>query len=246
MKTRILHLLLVLLASASVTWGQHDFSVRWNTHETGDTVDENPFNGSFTITNIGSTTIPMNDTLWYGYMINGEKYDLTFYIDAVSGEVLEADFAPEEEISVINNFDWPLLWESGATIEICATVYGVTYASHTGELFTGDLDSLNNRDCLFAVLPEYAVGLSEKAHVDEFELFYNLNREIVLINHTDKSALINSCTIYNTSGKQVFSKNGFAPVGKTSFSVESLSPGFYIAQLNMSNQVYKLKFVVSN
>ena len=81
MKIRILYIFLLLLGTFETAWSQNDFAVRWNVHVTGDTVEEDPFNGGFTITNVGPTTIPANDTLWYGYIVEGSKYDLSFNIE---------------------------------------------------------------------------------------------------------------------------------------------------------------------
>ncbi|MFT5821772.1 MAG: hypothetical protein ACI8ZM_003026, partial [Crocinitomix sp.] len=136
-------ILLALLSASGFIHGQNDFAVSWNAHATGETIEEDPFNGSFTVTNFGESTINSGDTIWYGYFIDSGMYDIALSPGNVSGEVLEEDFEPGDEIVIINNFMWPL-FGSGITVEFCAVVYGIGFESYTGELYTGDDVDSNN------------------------------------------------------------------------------------------------------
>ena len=67
---------MVLTTMSQLSIGQHDFKISWNAYTTGETIEEDPFNGSFTISNVGESTIPANDTIWYGYFVDDSMYDI--------------------------------------------------------------------------------------------------------------------------------------------------------------------------
>lgn len=233
-----------LLISSQVL-AQNDFSVTWNEHMTGDTVEENPFGGSFTIKNVGENVIPANDTIWYGYIIEDEVYDLGPEIDHVSGEVLSSDFSPGEEISIVNNFDWPLFWDSGSTIEICATVFGIGVVSYEDVLFTGDDDPTNNTDCIFAILPEFSVGLVEEGTSAVNKLTVFSVQEGLMIKNNDQNNIDNvSLNIFSLSGTLVHQSTINTVPGQNIQQISELTKGAYLINLTWKDNTVNHKVII--
>lgn len=242
MKIKFIYLLVSFLGLANVGLGQNDFSIVWNTHATGDTVEENPFNGGFTIKNVGEFTIPIGDTLWYGYFIDGEKYDLALNLDLVSGEVLDEPFEPETEIFVYNSFAWPL-WEPGLSVEMCAVVYGIGFESHTGELYTGDDNPDNNTACIMAIVPDYTTGILPENEMNSYN-FSIQNKQIVLNNAVEGNNSTAFFTLYSLTGELLESEVFKLESGNTIFPINDIVPGLFIAELYVNGSTYRQKIVL--
>lgn len=225
------------------SYGQNDFAVSWSAHTSGATIEDDPFNGSFTVSNVGESIISAGDTIWYGYFIDGVKYDVALNADAVSGEVLEDDLNPGEEIVVVNNFYWPLIG-SGITIEFCAVVYGEGYESYTGDLYTGDDDTSNNTDCVFAILPVYTIGL-EATETNE-EVSMNFSNQKLFINTKDNSQSEPAkIEIYNFDGRLIYTQSVVLSPGVNQTSLPEFVSGAYIARLTSSSFQVSEKFAIN-
>ncbi len=224
--------------------GQNDFSIRWIAHSTGETVEENPFNGSIAIKNEGETTILANDTLWYGYWIDGLPFDLGFNPDLVSGRVFESDFMPGDELLIANNFAWPP-FGSGETIEICAAVYGIGITSFEEEYFLGDDSTENNTDCLLAVMPIYELSIEDQLTTDSplFNCYLNAQELIIFQNSTSCSY---QATLFISSlGGEVVDKrqlNLFQ--GQNRYSLPSLAQGIYVLSICIEQEIYTFKIFI--
>lgn len=241
MKFKLLHILLLLIGVQNKVLCQNDLGVTWNVHTTGEIVEENPFNGGFTIKNWGDNTFLVGDTLWYGYFIDGTKYDLALTDGLVSGEVLDEPFEPNDEIIVYNTFTWPL-WEPELTIDMCAVVYGVGYDSYTGDLFTGDDNVENNTDCITAILPDYSTGLSEN-EMDSYN-FSVQNKHIVLNNKAEGNNSTAFFTLYSLMGDLVDSEVFKLVSGNTFFPMNETASGLFIAELYVNGSIYRQKIVL--
>ncbi len=220
------------------SFNQNDFSIRWNIHEEGATVEDNPFNGSFIIKNEGETTILIGDTIWYGYLIDALVYDLNFNSSLYSGKVLDEDFEPGDEFSVSNIFDWPLIWGSGEVINMCATVYGEGIDAYLEIPYTGDNDPTNNVTCLNAILPIYT---SEIPSVDLINRLYCVNdRLIVETNQKNSTALI---SIYSIKGQLVLTQIMDNVDGKFELATDLFTSGLYVVMIEQNNQIDRAKFL---
>ncbi|NOQ75299.1 MAG: T9SS type A sorting domain-containing protein [Crocinitomix sp.] len=236
-------ILLALFSVVGFAYGQHDFQVSWNAYTTGETIEEDPFNGSFTVSNVGESTINAGDTIWYGYFINDAIYDIALNSDAVSGEVLEEDFEPGGEIVIINNFWWPL-FGSGITVEMCAVVYGVGYESYTGEFYTGDDVDSNNTDCVSAILPEYVVGISEENEGADISISFS-NQKAFIFNKTLLQEETARLEIYSITGKLLYTELINMNWGTTQIDLPTLNNGIYIGRLISEEVQISEKFVIN-
>lgn len=236
-------MVLVLSTIAESSFSQNDFEVSWNAHLTGDTIEEDPFNGSFTIINVGESILNANDTIWYGYLIDGEMFDIALNPETVSGEVLDGDFAPGDEIVVINDFFWPLLG-SGVSVDICAVVYGVGYESYTGDYFTGDDDNSNNTDCLLAILPEYALGLSELNQSESTSIQFS-NHYIFINNSSLKFDKLATLEIYSLDGRLLYDQIVQFDLDSIQMELPDLGTGAYVGRLISETAQISKKFVIN-
>jgi len=223
-------LIIALLFSLSTGWGQNDFSISWNAYMTGDTTSDHPFNGSFTITNVGETTIMMDDTVWFGYEIEDIYYDLGLSIGLVSAKILESDLLPGESFSVPNGITWPYYWPPLDTINVCAVVYGEGSESHTGDLFTGDIDTTNNFDCVYAITPDYAAGIDDK-QVDELVNFSFSKLNGLKLHNYSSEELDIICSVATLSGQHVLNKELHLLPGDNQYEVPIISAGVYIVSV---------------
>lgn len=217
---------------------QNDFSIRWNIHDEGATVEDNPFNGSFIIKNEGETTLLIGDTIWYGYLMGDLIYDLNFNLSLYSGKVLDENFEPGDEFSVSNIFEWPLFWESGATVEFCATVYGEGIESYLEIPYTGDVNPTNNITCVNAILPTYS---AEIPSVDLINRIYHTNdRLIVETNQKNSTTLV---SIYTMSGQLLLTQSNDNLDGKVEVSTALFTSGLYIVTIEQNNQIDRAKIL---
>jgi hypothetical protein len=240
---KVISILLALFSVIGFSYGQNDFAVSWNAYMSGDIVEEDPFNGSFTVSNMGGSIANAGDTLWYGYFIDEVMYDLAFTPGTVSGEVLDEDFEPGGEITIINNFIWPL-FGSEITIEFCAVVYGIGYESYTGALFTGDDVDSNNRDCLFAVLPEYVIGINETEESADLSMKFS-NQTVFIQNGTESLEELALLEIYNIAGKLVHTEEVIITKDISQVILPALTNGTYVGRLNTTFAQINEKFVIS-
>ncbi|MDG1914055.1 MAG: T9SS type A sorting domain-containing protein [Crocinitomix sp.] len=232
---------MVLTTMSQLSIGQHDFKISWNAYTTGETIEEDPFNGSFTISNVGESTIPANDTIWYGYFVDDSMYDIALNPEMVSGEVLEEDFEPGDEFVIINIFVWPLLG-SGITIDFCAVVYGIGFGSYTGEYFTGDDVDSNNTDCLFAVLPEYVVGLSDKE--DDITAIKFSNHHLFVSNASATFKDLTTLEIYSLDGRLIHAQRINFDLDEIQIELPELGSGAYVGLLISETAEMSKKFVI--
>ncbi len=235
--------LFLMLFTGVFSYGQNDLAVSWSAHTTGDTIEDDPFNGSFTVSNVGESVINAGDTIWYGYFVDGVKYDIALSPEAVSGEVLEDDLNPGEEFVVVNNFYWPLIG-SGITIEFCAVVYGVGYESYTDDLYTGDDDTSNNTDCVYAILPEYTVGLEDAESNEEVSMKFS-NQKLFINNKDDALSESAKIEIYNIDGRLVYTQSVVLGPGVNQASLPEFVSGAYIARLTSNSFEVSEKFVAN-
>lgn len=233
---------IVVLLAANVSFGQYDLAVSWNEYTEGETTDDDPFLGSFTIENVGESTILTNDTLWYGYIIDGEIYDLDLNLGLVSGEVLDDDFLPGDEISILNTFTWPL-WGPGITIEACAVVFGVGYESYTGDLYTGDEDSSNNKVCINAVLPDYSVGIETYEAQSALHIYSNAN-EVVVVNNINE-AIPAQISIAGINGQIFYQADLNLNSGQNSVQTTDFASGVYFISIIHNGIRTEKKLVIS-
>lgn len=234
-------ILMLLIFAGNNANGQYDFSIQWSIYDTGETIDENPFAGSVTIKNEGESTIMANDTIWYGYWIEGSPYDLGLNPDLVSGRVLETDFLPGDEIAITNNFDWPL-FGSGLTLEICAVVYGVGIASFEDVYFLGDDSTANNTDCVFAIMPIYELSVEEKGDLEpaDFKCYFDQHNIVIVKdgNQTQNDAFISLCTI---SGQLIESGQISLVQGQNHFPIPTVAEGIYILTIQVGDKAHSFK-----
>jgi hypothetical protein len=228
---RKIHSLLVtamMLIIGNSSMAQYDLKATWNEYDPGSIVDDDPFFGSFTIMNYGDNTIPAGDTIWYGYIINGEQYDKELNLGLVSGIVLEEDFNPEEERSIYNPIVWPL-WGSGDTIDVCAVVYGVGVESYTGEFHSGDSDPENNETCVQAIMPTYFVGMQDHS---------NPTLDYIYVNPVDRMVQIKlEHGLQQTFHIQLMDISGQV-VKQTAYNAEGQDKLEFLYADNMPNGVY--------
>ncbi len=243
MQIRRLNTIIAILLFSFPSFSQNDFSVLWNAYTTDDTITDNPFSGSFTIRNEGENVIPVNDTLWYGYLIEDEKYDLGINFGLVSGQVLDEDFEPGAEIIVINNFTWTDEWASEDTIDICAAVYGVGISSYE-EMFSGDDDISNNTDCVRAVIPPYAVSIDDQMSKADLFNVYASGNELVVLNTGPETVSAMRLQISNVQGKHVHSEVFNAYSGVNNIATNVLSTGIYIVNINFEGETIKRKIFI--
>ena len=224
--------------------GQNDFSVRWSAHTTGETVEENPFNGSIAIKNEGETAILANDTIWYGYWIDDLPFDLGLNPDLVSGRVLEGDFMPGDELLIANNFEWPA-FGSGETLEVCAVVYGIGIASFEDEYFLGDDSTDNNTDCLFAVMPIYELSLEDQNATDSPVLTCYLNSEELIIFQNSTSSSHQATLFISSLGGEVVDKRQLDLFqGQNSSTLPNLAQGIYVLSIYLDQEIYTFKIFI--
>ena len=247
MQLRILYSFLILLFSIS-GFSQHDFAIKWIDYDSGETTYDNPFSGGFTITNIGTDTIFAGDTLWYGYLIEGIIFDLGLHEGMVSGEVLDSDLIPEDQITIVNNFEWPALWGSGATIQICAVVFGIGEVSYTGGYFTGDDDPTNNTDCMFAILPEYTSEISSFNSLKDGLQIQVENRILYIFNSTNSSLKEDNMVlnIISINGDIVQTENIYLSATlKETVLLEDFPKGIYFCQFIVNSQIFTKKVYIN-
>ena len=236
---KLIYISLLLLYFGNTAISQNDFTVEWNSYEAGDTIEESPFNGGFTIKNIGETTIATNDTIWYGYLIDGIPYDINLNIDMFSGTVLSEDLEPGEELSIFNWIYWAL-WESGAEIEVCAVVYGAGYEAYTGGYYTGDDDSSNNKSCLTAIVVE-SVSISEQIEKLEISFF----DDIVRISNFSSTYFDDiSIQIYGLDGREVLNRKTILKTGINYIQLDQLSSGIYVIRVQGVGVLSKKKILI--
>ena len=217
---------------------QNDFSIRWNIHDEGDTVEGNPFNGSFIIKNEGETTLLIGDTIWYGYLMGDFIYDLNFNPYLYSGKVLDENFEPGDEFSVSNIFEWPLFWESGATVDFCATVYGEGIESYLEITYTGDVNPTNNITCVNTVLPDYTVEIPS---LDLINRIYHANNRLIVETNQKNSAIIVS--VYTMAGQLLLTQSNDNVDGKIEVSTGLFTSGLYIVTIQQNNQINRAKIL---
>ncbi len=231
-------LLIGLFLISANLFCQNNFSIRWNIHEEGATVEDNPFNGSFIIKNEGETTLLIGDTIWYGYLMGDLIFDLNFNPSLYSGKVLDENFEPGDEFSVSNIFEWPLLWESGATVEFCATVYGEGIESYLEIPYTGDVDPSNNVTCVNAILPVYT---SEIHSVDLINRLYCVNDRLIVETNQKKSTA--TISIYSATGHLVLTQFMNNLDGRIEIATDLFTSGLYIVTVQQNNQIDRAKFL---
>lgn len=231
-------LLCGLFLLSSSLFAQNNFSIRWNVYEEGDIVEENPFNGSFIIQNVGESTILTGDTIWYGYLIDDSVYDLNFNSSLYSGLVLDEDFAPGEEFSVSNVFEWPLLWESGVTLAMCATVYGEGIEAYLEIPYTGDDDPSNNLTCVQAVLPTYTAEINS---IDLINRIYYANDRLII--EISQENVLSSITIYTLTGSLVLNQVFEDENGRIELVTDLFTTGLYTVVIEQNNQIARAKFL---
>lgn len=241
MKFKKTILLQLCFFSSLISVGQNDFSIHWSAHTTGDTVEENPFNGSITLKNEGETTILANDTIWYGYWIDGLPFDLGLNPDLVSGRVLDSDFIPGDELLIANNFEWPP-FGSGATIEICAVVYGIGIASFEEAYFLGDDSTENNTDCLLAVMPIYELSIEDQLTTDSPLLNCYLSGEELIIFQNSTSWSYQATLFISSLGGEVVDKRQLNLFhGQNRYSLPNLAQGIYVLSICIEQEIYTFK-----
>lgn len=240
MKIKLLTFLGSILFSCALI-AQNDFSIHWSSYESGETVLDSPFMGSFKITNVGETTILANDTIWYGYRIDGQDFDLGLSPELVSGQVLSEDFEPGMEISVLNIFDWPL-WGSGITINVCAVVYGEGIDSYLNIPFYGDIDSTNNVDCLNAVLPDYELSIVD--YIDYSFKCYMSQGLLAIENLKNFELTQTQIIIHDLSGNSVYDQLTTLTEGQNLFNLPEIETGIYILSIVSQANTYSFKLVL--
>lgn len=231
-------LLCGLFLLSSSLFSQNNFSIRWNVYEEGVIVEENPFNGSFIIQNVGESTILTGDTIWYGYLVEDEVYDLNFNLSLYSGMVLDEDFAPGDEFSVSNVFEWPLFWESGDTVSTCATVYGEGIESYLEIPYTGDDDPSNNLTCVQAILPTYTAEINS---IDLINRIYHANDRLFI--EISQKNVRTSITIYSLTGSLVLNQVFEDVDGKIELATDLFIRGLYTIVIEQNHQIEHAKFV---
>jgi len=240
-------LLLLLLACSTAVFSQYDLKAEWNEYEAGIITDDDPFFGSFTITNNGESVISAGDTIWYGYLIDGDLYDKELNIGLVSGIVLEEDFSAGDERSIYNPIIWPL-WGSGDSIEVCATVFGVGVESYTGDYFTGDSDPENNSTCVTAVLPIYVSDMDEKHNTQDFStITIQANQGLIQLKLMQELSVPVEISIIGIAGNVVLQKP-VLPKGQTELYLNypSVPSGIYFIRMSWSNGVIAKKIFIRN
>ena len=249
MKTKNLHkvlfLFLMMVNAGSVAIAQYDLKAEWNVYEPGITTDDDPFYGSFTISNIGEETIPAGDTIWYGYLINGDLYDKDLNSGLVSGVVLEEDFLSGEEKSIYNLITWPL-WGSGDTIEVCATVFGVGVDSYTEDYYTGDEVPENNSTCVEAVLPIYFSDIPMHTVSPEISNIRvnSISQQILLEFENEMNGPL-EVSLLDIAGHQV--QNDFLSVSngkKAVLNYPKIPTGIYFVRLAWANGIITKKIFI--
>ncbi len=242
MKLKRLIVFFIIYMPQTFVFGQHDFSANWNFYMTDEIVVDNPFLGSFTIKNEGLTTINAGDTLWYGYQIDGLGYDLALTPLLASGQVLDADFLPGDELEITNTFDWPL-WGSGIMVDICATIYGPSYDSYSVELFMGDTNISNNMDCLSAILPTYELSTEEQGANHIFKVYNDLSDLIIF--HDQNTTFENvAISVSSLSGQCLTHQLQPLNSGINRISLPALTNGIYIVTIHSgtTSSAYKISF----
>lgn len=243
---RLFGLFVILLQYVS-GYSQYDLKATWNEYEPGTIVNDDPFYGSFTIMNYGETTIPAGDTIWYGYIINGEQYDKELNLGLVSGIVLEEDFYPEEERSIYNPIIWPL-WGSGDTLDVCALVFGVGYESYSDDFHTGDLYPENNETCVQAVMPTYTIGLQENEELNIDRVFVKAQQNFIEVTFSHKLHLNCKIEVLDLTGKRVV---GNTPIVKGQNKIHLEYPpetpeGIYFVRLSTQKGILTKKFILTS
>lgn len=241
MNIKLITFLFVFCCTSTVVLAQNDFSIRWSVHTSGDTVEENPFAGSFIIKNEGESTIMASDTIWYGYWVDEIPYDLGFNPDLVTGRVLETDFMPGDEITVTNNFSWPLLG-SGVTVELCVVVYGEGIESFESIYFLGDDNTENNTDCIFAILPNYTVSIDEGFEKEPVLFTCYFSQDMITINQLSNQIVERaSIIVTNLNGKIVSNIESNLLHGQNQIPVTNLSQGVYLVSIIIAETTYCYK-----
>ncbi|WP_027418534.1 T9SS type A sorting domain-containing protein [Crocinitomix catalasitica] len=233
-----------LAAAALLTFAaqaQNDFAVSYDNYTTGETTDDQPFLGTYTIENVGTTTIAAGDTLWYGYLVDGAVFSIVLVPDGVSGTILAEDFAPGATLNVPSEIPWA---ELDMTIEICAIVFGEGVASFRGDdMISNDDDVTNNTDCVNAVLPA-----PSDAGIEDFgsllENVYVANGQLVIVNNAVASSNNANLNIINISGQTVQTENMILQAGTTTVSLNNLAAGIYLVAVEVEGTVVTRKISV--
>ncbi|WP_070137154.1 T9SS type A sorting domain-containing protein [Crocinitomix algicola] len=234
------YIFLILLFCFKYTKAQYDLSATWNAYEEGTYIEDSPFNGSFTIINEGDYTIPENDTIWYGYIIDDLSYDIGLNVGYYTGMILTEPLNSGEEIVIGNVFEWPL-WGSGKVIDVCAVVYGVGIESYLVDFYTGDYNSFNNKTCLTAVLPDYTTSL-EEVSIESVEMINFENRIKLSSNDHESLGLVN-IEVYDLQGKSIVKTELMVQNSVLWYEIPTSTKGLYIVSISVNGRTFTSKLV---
>lgn len=228
------------MAAALVAFGanaQYDLSASWVAYSAGESVSDNPMNGTFTITNEGAADIAIGDTVCYGIIVDDGPYGVDLTGGVYNFIVLEEPFVAGTSLTVgLVELAWA---ELGITVNACATAYGVGTASVMDHV--GDSNPDDNRECISYMLPE----APDDSGIEDFETalanVYVANGSLMIVNSgvtVNEQANLN---IVSVNGQLVQTSNFVLTQGTSTVDVSSLSTGIYIVSIEVNGAVISKK-----
>ena len=222
---------------STTVFAQTDLASQFTAYTAGSTIDDDPMDGTISITNVG-IDIPIGDTIYFSYIIDGEFYNLNLDFDYVNYYVTEEVFATGDELLFGNP---TLAWASlDITVELCSAVYGVGIAS-IDLMFSSDTNASDNSECMNYKLPKY-IGVEELGL--ELGNVYVAAGQLMIVNNgigSDAQANIN---IVHMNGQVAQNETITLAAGTSTMEVSSLATGIYVVSIQVNGAVINRKISI--
>ncbi len=235
---KIYSFIAIAVFSISV-FAQTDLASQFTAYIAGSTIDDSPMDGTISITNVG-IDIPIGDTIYFSYIIDGEVYDLNLDADFVNYYVTEEVFAIGDELLFGNP---TLTWaELDITVELCSAVYGVGIAS-VDLMFSSDTNASDNSECMNYKLPRSEWYGVEELGLEEGNVYVAAGQLMILNNGIGSGAQAN-VNIVNMNGQVAQNETITLAAGTSTMEVSSLATGVYVVSIQVNGVVINRKISI--
>lgn len=233
-------MLFVLGFGAVATAQSYDLSLTTDNYTTLQATSDDPLELDFTVTNVGATTIPMGDSIYFA-VTDGSSYWSTNTLAAgyVTYVILPAAMAPSDNFQMdVATISMAWVYDNiGLTGNVCVTILGVNYTAATPPTM---LTPLNDGNCVQYTVTEVA-GIDNNENV---AISVYPNPAVDVINFQMNNNAVDLIKIFDISGREITILQVSSAL--ESVNTEDFEAGVYIYQIINEGTIVKTdKFTVA-
>jgi hypothetical protein len=242
---KIFTILAIAAVSTSAFAQTHDLSIVFDNYATGSTNAISTFNADMTITNEGSTTLAIGDTIGVGAKIDGNFYSLAGTPNAYSQVTLSAALAPAGTLPLAVGSLTLTFPQGVTTANVCAVAFSQDRSSIPFDAFTAtsyaavDVNPSDNESCSTFNKP---VGVQESLNKLS-EKMYVANGELIFENSDYNFEEAAQVSVMDISGRTIVSTS-IELNDRNTISLAGQTTGIYFVQLTVGDKVSTAKVFV--